>query len=126
MKEKIFLAVVVSSICYGQNLGECVKYSPYAVSFKNFSGLVPCGTTYSPYAVSFSNSSGLVSCEVLYSPYAFSFNNPSGLVQSNGNLSATQVFIIQQRLTAPASRGIGSAARRVHSCSQKSLMPKKH
>ncbi|MBU3923749.1 MAG: hypothetical protein KJ592_02435 [Nanoarchaeota archaeon] len=56
-----------------------LKYSPYAFSFDNPSGLVSEDARYSPYVFSFDNPSGLVSNDARYSPYAFDHKS-SGLV----------------------------------------------
>jgi hypothetical protein len=57
-----------------------LRYSPYAFSEKNPTGLAPYYLRYSPYAFSCSNPSGLVPDYYRYSPYAFSHKNPSGLI----------------------------------------------
>jgi len=57
-----------------------LKYSSYALSRKNPSGLVPRYLRYSPYALSSKNPTGLVPFYFRYSPYALSSKNPSGLI----------------------------------------------
>jgi len=57
-----------------------LKYSSYALSHKNPSGLVPRYLHYSPYALSSKNPTGLVPFYFRYSPYALSSKNPSGLI----------------------------------------------
>ena len=57
-----------------------LRYSPYAFSKKNPTGLVPYYLRYSPYAFSRGNPFGLVPDYYRYSPYAFSHKNPSGLI----------------------------------------------
>ncbi|OHB60012.1 MAG: hypothetical protein A2167_03785 [Planctomycetes bacterium RBG_13_46_10] len=57
-----------------------LEYSAYAYSFKNPSGLVPYYYRYSPYAFTHRNPSGLIPHYYRYSPYAYSTQNPSGLV----------------------------------------------
>jgi hypothetical protein len=57
-----------------------LKYSSYALSRKNPSGLIPRYLRYSPYALSSKNPSGLVPFYFRYSPYALSSKNPSGLI----------------------------------------------
>lgn len=57
-----------------------LEYSSYALSHKNPSGLVPYYFYYSPYAFKHGNPSGLIPYYFRYSPYALSFKNPSGLV----------------------------------------------
>jgi len=57
-----------------------LEYSPYAFGHENPSGLVPYYFRYSPYAFKHGNPSGLIPYYFRYSPYALSFKNPSGLI----------------------------------------------
>jgi hypothetical protein len=57
-----------------------LEYSPYAFSHKHSSGLIPYYVRYSPYAFGQGNPSGLIPYYYRYSPYAFSPGNPSGLI----------------------------------------------